>query len=93
MPGTGKTATTLEIISSLLKNKKMKFDFCHINGMQLTNPNLVYTIIYEQIVGRRVAPASAAIFLDEFFKKKDRTKILMQAKNLKSKSGNVFKDT
>jgi Cdc6-like AAA superfamily ATPase len=33
MPGTGKTATTLEIIRSLLKNKKMKFDFCHINGM------------------------------------------------------------
>jgi origin recognition complex subunit 1 len=46
MPGTGKTATTLEVIESLKKNKKLKFDFLHINAMQLTNPNLVYTIIY-----------------------------------------------
>jgi Cdc6-like AAA superfamily ATPase len=47
MPGTGKTATTLEVIETLKKNKKLKFDFLHINAMQLTNPNLVYTIIYQ----------------------------------------------
>lgn len=76
MPGTGKTATTLEVIETLKKNKKLKFDFLHINAMQLTNPNLVYTIIYQQIVGLRVAPASAALFLDEFFKKKDKAKVL-----------------
>ena len=39
--------------------------------MQLTNPNIVYTLIYEKITGRKVPPASAALFLDEFFKKKD----------------------
>jgi len=44
--------------------------------MQLTNPNLVYTIIYEKITGRRVNPATAALFLDEFFKKKDKAKLL-----------------
>lgn len=49
--------------------------------MQITNPNLVYTIIYEWIVERRVAPANAALFLDEFFKKKDKTKILLSAQN------------
>lgn len=76
MPGTGKTATTLEVVQNLRKEKKLKFEWLHINAMSLTNPNLVYTIIYESITGRRVAPASAALFLDEFFKKKDRQKLL-----------------
>lgn len=70
MPGTGKTATTLEIIRNLKKNKS--FEFIHINAMSLTNPNLVYTILYEKITGRRVNPANAALFLDEYFKKKDK---------------------
>ncbi len=64
----------------------MKFEFLPINAMQITNPNLVYTIIYEWIVGRRVAPANAALFLDEFFKKKEKTKIYLNATNLKNKS-------
>lgn len=79
MPGTGKTATTMEVVHSL--KKKYNFSFQSINAMSLTNPNLVYTIIYENITGRKVPPASAALFLDEFFKKKDKTKILMQALN------------
>jgi len=78
MPGTGKTATTLQEIKTLLGDKKKsnKFSFLHINAMSLTNPNLVYTIIYESITGRRVNPASAALFLDEFFKKSNKQKIL-----------------
>lgn len=44
--------------------------------MSLNNPNTVYTIIYEHITGRRAAPATAALFLDEFFKKKDKIPIL-----------------
>ena len=49
MPGTGKTATTMEVIQGLKKN--FKFSFQPINAMSLTNPNLVYTIIYEKITG------------------------------------------
>lgn len=75
MPGTGKTATTLEVIDTL-RIKKANLSFLHINAMSLTNPNLVYTTIYESITGRRVAPVSAALFLKEFFKKKDKTKLL-----------------
>ena len=74
MPGTGKTVTTMQVIAKL--RKKFNFDFLQINAMQLTNPNLVYTIIYEKITGRRVNPATAALFLDEFFKKKDKSKLL-----------------
>ena len=76
MPGTGKTATTMEVIRDL--KQRYPFSFVPINAMSLTNPNLVYTIIYEKITGRKVPPASAALFLDEFFKKRDKTKILMQ---------------
>lgn len=54
MPGTGKTATTLEVIRNL--KAVFNFEFLHINGMALTNPNLVYTIIFEHITGRRVCP-------------------------------------
>ena len=75
MPGTGKTATTMEVIRDL--KKRFSFSFLPINAMSLTNPNLVYTIIYEKITGRKVPPASAALFLDEFFKKRDKAKILM----------------
>lgn len=44
--------------------------------MSLTNPNLIYTVIHEHITGKRVNPSSAATFLDDFFKKKDKTKVL-----------------
>jgi len=79
MPGTGKTATTMEVIRSL--KSKYKFSFLAINAMQLTNPNLVYTIIYEKITGKKMAPANAALFLDEFFKKRDKVKVLNTALN------------
>jgi origin recognition complex subunit 1 len=65
MPGTGKTASTLEVIRRM--QPRLDFDFIHINAMSLTNPYLVYTVIYEAIVGRRVSPAVAAFHLKEYF--------------------------
>ena len=91
MPGTGKTATTLEVIKRIKADRSSAFQFLHINAMSLTNPNLVYTIIYESITGRRCAPASAALFLDEFFKKRDKTKILMEHQP-KNRSKNARKE-
>lgn len=81
MPGTGKTATTLEVIKRLRGDKKLlkncrPFDFIHINAMSLTNPNLVYSILHEKITGKRANPTSSAAFLDEFFKKKDKMRVL-----------------
>lgn len=64
MPGTGKTATVLEIIRKLMEKRKSKdrndriknFDFIHINAYSLTNPNLVYTILCEKILNVRLSP-------------------------------------
>ena len=74
MPGTGKTATTLEVVRKILSekkkekasrkkngrsthNQKMKnVEYIHINAMNLTNPNAVYSILCEKIIGRRLNP-------------------------------------
>lgn len=85
MPGTGKTATTLEVIRTLKSAAFQRryrltgaaFDFIHINAMSLTNPNLVYSILHENITKRRANPTTSAAFLDEFFKKKDKAKVLV----------------
>eukprot|EP00347_Sterkiella_histriomuscorum_P006386 403352961 len=87
MPGTGKTATTLEVIKKFKAQKQNNFKFLHINAMSLTNPNLVYTVIHEHITRKRVNPTSAADFLDTFFKKKDKQKLLQQYVNGKKTGG------
>ena len=54
--------------------------------MSLTNPNLVYTIICKKITDRQMPPASAALFLDDFFKGKDKERILKQYMGKPAKS-------
>lgn len=62
------------------KGALRNFDFIHINAMALANPNLVYTILCEKIIGRRMNPQSSATFLSEFFKKnsKDKKQIVLK---------------
>jgi origin recognition complex subunit 1 len=71
MPGTGKTATTLEVIKSLNRERKKKFKFIHVNGMQLNNSSVMYSLIYKEITGQKHKPTTAAVMLDDYFKKKD----------------------
>ncbi|KAI7904824.1 P-loop containing nucleoside triphosphate hydrolase protein [Cokeromyces recurvatus] len=51
VPGTGKTATVLEVIRYLQHQAEEKaipeFDFVEINGMKLTDPNQAYSILWE----------------------------------------------
>jgi hypothetical protein len=51
VPGTGKTATVLEVIRHLQQQAEEQtipeFDFVEINGMKLTDPNQAYSILWE----------------------------------------------
>ncbi|KAG0173990.1 Origin recognition complex, subunit 1 [Apophysomyces sp. BC1034] len=51
VPGTGKTATVLEIIRHLQYQAEQQtlpaFDFVEINGMKLTDPNQAYSVLWE----------------------------------------------
>lgn len=51
VPGTGKTATVLEVIRHLQQQAEEKtipeFDFVEINGMKLTDPNQAYSILWD----------------------------------------------
>ena len=74
MPGTGKTATTLEIINTIKTLRKDKpFKFIKINGMSLDKPQYVYTIICQKILNKIWKPATAAILLEEYFINKKRS--------------------
>lgn len=87
MPGTGKTATTVEIIQDFKKNKDtsendayQNFKFVKINGMSLTNPQYVYTILCQEILNKTCRPATAALLLENYFtlnKKKRRVPIIL----------------
>ena len=50
VPGTGKTATVLEVIKQLapIKNKNLpKFKFIEVNGLKLTDPHQFYSHVYQ----------------------------------------------
>jgi hypothetical protein len=46
--------------------------------MSLTNPNTVYTILAEKILKVRHNPQTAAIFLDEYFKSRDKKQVIIR---------------
>ena len=62
--------------------------------MSLTNPNLVYTILAEKIIGSRMNPQTAALFLDEFFKRRDKKAVVLKhiSKSTFGKNKNLHKE-
>lgn len=98
MPGTGKTATTLEVIRKIVSKKTIQgkkfpsFDFIHINAMSLTNPNLVYTILAEKIIDKKMNPQTASLFLEEFLKAKAHEKPRIVEKQLSRNASNKTRE-
>ncbi|KAL9115443.1 MAG: hypothetical protein Q9227_000764 [Pyrenula ochraceoflavens] len=70
-PGTGKTATVREVISSLTTDVHSShledFTFVEINGMKLTDPHQSYSLLWEALKGDRVSPAHALELLQHDF--------------------------
>ncbi|KAK5939218.1 Origin recognition complex, subunit 1 [Knufia obscura] len=70
-PGTGKTATVREVVSSLhqavLQDELDGFNFVEINGMKVTDPYQSYSLLWEALKGDRVSPNHALSLLEHEF--------------------------
>lgn len=71
VPGTGKTATTTEVIRALkaevAADNLPDFDCVEINGMRITEPRKAYVEIYRQLTGKTVTWEQAYNLLDKRF--------------------------
>nr|KAK5446865.1 Origin recognition complex, subunit 1 [Exophiala xenobiotica] len=70
-PGTGKTATVREVVTSLhqavLNDELDDFNFVEINGMKVTEPHQSYSLLWEALKGDRVSPNHALSLLEQEF--------------------------
>eukprot|EP00126_Sphaerothecum_destruens_P015382 Sdes_comp9366_c0_seq1m834 len=74
MPGTGKTATTLEAIRCLRDQVEKRedlndFHYVEINGMKLTEPRQAYSLFYKALFHENVTNSHAASLLEDHFTK------------------------
>ncbi|KAI5064911.1 hypothetical protein GOP47_0019606 [Adiantum capillus-veneris] len=71
VPGTGKTATVMEVMQKLKKSYEEKnlqpYRFVEINGLRLTYPEHLYTVLHEALTGHHVGWKKALQLLDERF--------------------------
>ncbi len=71
MPGTGKTATVMEVIRTLkanaVKGVNPDFEFINLNGMKLPHPFEAYSIIWRALTGQDTTPKKAAMLLERRF--------------------------
>ena len=79
VPGTGKTATSLGVITRLQKEtggvKKIpKFIFSHLNGMLLSRPEHLYTRLAHDVFGekKRISADKYLKILDDYFSDREQ---------------------
>ena len=64
-PGTGKTATVRQALRHLAAEEGLpRFRVIEINGMKLSSPHQVYSILWEALTGENAPPARAARLLE-----------------------------
>jgi len=71
MPGTGKTATVLEVLEEL-RSQNGNFHLVHINAMRLGAPQQIFREIADQLPGKRVSNGQLHDHLTHFFLKRKR---------------------
>jgi len=69
VPGTGKTATVMEVVRYLKDNKDdyPDFNFYSMNGMRLTSPEQAYVEMWFQLTKEKATPEHAMKLLDTRF--------------------------
>lgn len=77
VPGTGKTATVMEVIRYLEENKEdyPDFNFYAMNGMRLTSPDQAYVEMWRQMTGEKATAEHAMKLLDKRFNTKDPKRV------------------
>lgn len=77
VPGTGKTATVMEVIRYLEENKEdyPDFNFYALNGMRLTSPDQAYVEMWKQMTGEKATAEHAMKLLDKRFNTKDPKRV------------------
>lgn len=68
VPGTGKTATFMEVIKEQQSINGKDLLFIHINSLHLSNAEEVYSLISKQMLSIEMAPNKACHVLDTFFR-------------------------
>lgn len=73
VPGTGKTATCLEVVRRLQRRAQVgeiaSFRFVEINGLRLPTPHHAYSRLFEALTGQQLPPPRAAEMLESHFSK------------------------
>ncbi|KAI9296147.1 P-loop containing nucleoside triphosphate hydrolase protein, partial [Neoconidiobolus thromboides FSU 785] len=74
VPGTGKTVTVKKVINKLEQSAKLKkleaFNYLEINGMQLSEPNQIYSKLWQAFTGDKFSDMHALNCLNEYFEDK-----------------------
>nr|XP_026690548.1 origin recognition complex subunit 1-like [Ciona intestinalis] len=81
VPGTGKTATVMEVLSALRQSVDdgdlEDFEYIEINGMRLTDPRQIYVQILKKLMGFKATPNHAAQLLTKKFNQRGKKTVLM----------------
>uniref|UniRef100_H2ZNF3 Origin recognition complex subunit 1 n=1 Tax=Ciona savignyi TaxID=51511 RepID=H2ZNF3_CIOSA len=81
VPGTGKTATVMEVVSALRQSVDdgdlEDFDYVDVNGMRLTEPHQIYVQILKKLQGLKATPNHAAQLLTQRFNQRGKKTVLL----------------
>lgn len=67
LPGQGKTACLIEVVNAL-KAIHPEVGFYYLNGLKLSNPNLIFSKFWKQLTGLHLPHAKARVRLEDAFK-------------------------
>lgn len=76
VPGTGKTATVLEVMRSLIQRSAEgslpPFQVIHVNALRLPSPQHIFSVLYEELMGKAVSWCTAQKLLEAHFSSKKK---------------------
>ncbi|TKR68574.1 hypothetical protein L596_024538 [Steinernema carpocapsae] len=79
VPGTGKTATVLQVARMYKEQKSSpKFHFIHVNAMELSDPKMFFAAVFKQYAGKdasaKIAATTARRTLNDMLLYEDKTR-------------------